>query len=179
MRRAVAELETSQPLDRQLPGLYAGDEFAGRFLAGLDAVLAPVLATLDCLPAYIDPRLAPADFLRWLAGWVAANIDPDWPVARQREAVGRAVALHRWRGTRHGLSEEISLACGVEPEIEDNGGVSWSASPGSPLPGSAEPALTVRLRVPDQQAGVVERVRAVVEANRPAHVPYRIEVVPG
>jgi phage tail-like protein len=179
MRSAVAGLETSQPLHRQLPGLYAGDEFAGRFLAGLDMVLAPVFATLDCLPAYFDPRLVPADFLDWLGGWLAADIEPDWPVPRRREAVGRAVELHRWRGTRRGLAAQIRLVCGVEPEIEESGGASWSAAPGSPLPGSAEPALTVRLRVPDPQAVAVARVRTVVEANRPAHVPCRIEVVQG
>ena len=44
------------PIGEQLPALYADDDFAQRFTAGLDTVLAPVFSTLDNLPAYLDPR---------------------------------------------------------------------------------------------------------------------------
>lgn len=94
-RAAVPGLPSRYPIGGQLPALYAEDDFAQRFTAGLDTVLAPVFATLDNLPAYFDPRLAPADFLSWLAAWVGGVDDPRWPVELRREAVARAVELHR------------------------------------------------------------------------------------
>jgi phage tail-like protein len=179
MRAAVEDLDTPHPLHAQLPAVYADDAFAGRLLAALDSVLAPVFATLDCLPGYLDPRLAPADFVDWLGGWVAADVDADWPLPRRREAVARAVELHRLRGTRRGLAEQIRMAFGVTAEIAESGGTSWSATPRSPLPGSAETALTVRVRVRDPAAVPLAQLRHLVETNRPAHVPCRVEVVEG
>ncbi|MGW2847530.1 hypothetical protein ACWC5G_21895, partial [Streptomyces sp. NPDC001274] len=65
-RAAVPGLPSRYPIGGLLPALYADDDLAQRFTAGLDTVLAPVLSTLDNLPAYFDPALAPADFLPWL-----------------------------------------------------------------------------------------------------------------
>src|SRR5690242_8134058 len=102
-RAAVPGLPSRHPIGEQLPALYADDDFAQRFTAGLDTVLAPVFATLDNLSAYFDPRLAPADFLTWLASWVGADDDSRVPLELRREVVGRALELHRLRGTRRGL----------------------------------------------------------------------------
>lgn len=179
MRAAVEDLETPHPLHAQLPGVYAGHDFADRLLGALDGVLAPVFATLDCLPGYLDPLLAPADFVDWLGGWVGADLDAGWPLPRRREAVARAVQLHRLRGTRRGLAEQIQMAFGVTAEIAESGGTNWSASPRSPLPGSAEAALMVRVRVQEPAAFPRAQLRAFVEANRPAHVPCQVEVVEG
>jgi phage tail-like protein len=179
MRAAVEDLDTPHPLHAQLPAVYADDDFAGQLLTALDAVLAPVFATLDCLPGYLNPRLAPADFVDWLGGWVAADVDAGWPLPRRREAVARAVEMHRLRGTRRGLAEQVRMAFGVEPEIEESGGVSWSATPRSPLPGSAEAALTVRVHARDPAAVPLAQLRLLVETNRPAHVPCQVEVVEG
>src|SRR6476620_3318162 len=99
-RAAVPGLASRYPIGGLLPALYADDDLAQRFTAGLDTVLAPVLSTLDNLPAYFDPSLAPADFLPWLSSWVAADIDPAWPEELRRAVVARAVELHRRRGTR-------------------------------------------------------------------------------
>lgn len=96
-RGAVPGLPSPHPIGEWLPALYAEDDFAQRFTAGLDTVLAPVFATLDNLPAYFQPRLAPADFLGWLASWVAVEADPAWPEEVRRSVVERAVELHRWR----------------------------------------------------------------------------------
>ncbi|MGW2090124.1 hypothetical protein ACWCQ6_35010, partial [Streptomyces sp. NPDC001880] len=66
-RAAVPGLASRYPIGGLLPALYADDDLAQRFTAGLDTVLAPVLSTLDNLPAYFDPLLTPADFLPWLS----------------------------------------------------------------------------------------------------------------
>jgi phage tail-like protein len=177
MRGAVSGLGTPHPLHRQLPAIYAGDELAGRLLAAFDDVLAPIHATVDNLAAYLDPRLAPADFLAWLAEWVAAETEPGWTLEQRRAAVAHAVTLHRMRGTARGLAEQVRTVFGVRPEIVESGGVAWSPTPGGPLPGSPEPAIRVTVRVTGPDRVPVDLLRALVEANRPAHVHCAVEVV--
>ncbi|GAB2633266.1 phage tail protein [Streptomyces capparidis] len=176
MRGAVPGLPTPHPLLHQLPGVYLDHDFLRRFLDGLDEVLAPVLLVLDNLPAHLDPRTAPEDFLSWVAGWVAE--DQDLPAGRRRAAVPGAVARHQRRGTAAGLAEAVLLMTGTAPEIEESGAATWSESPAAPLPGTARPWVTVRLRVADPAA--VDRVRLarLVEAEVPAHVGHDIEILP-
>jgi len=69
-------------------------------------VLAPVPCTLDNLGEHLDPELAPADIVDWLAGWVGAMIDENWPVERRR-AVAQTVAPCRRRGSVRGLAEAV------------------------------------------------------------------------
>jgi phage tail-like protein len=175
-RRAVPGLPSALPLVDRLPLLYADDDFAGRMVAAFDDVLAPVLSTLDCLPAYWDPRIAPEDFVDWLAGWLAADLPPHASAARRRELVAGAVRRHRLRGTVRGLAEQIRLVFGVEAEITDSGGTTWSATAGATCDESAGPALTVRVRVVDPQAVPLRELRALVDAHRPAHVPCTVHV---
>src|SRR5215831_2087780 len=104
MRGTVPGLASPHPLGGTLPGLYADDSFAQRLCQGLDELLAPVLATLDCLPAYLDPATAPPDLLEWLAGWVGMAIDPDVPDARRRQLVADAAQLYAWRGTAYAIT---------------------------------------------------------------------------
>src|SRR5215472_8724579 len=85
MRGTVPGLASPHPLGGTLPGLYADDSFAQRLCLGLDELLAPVLATLDCLPAYLDPGTAPSDLLDWLADWVGIAIPPDGPLPGRPE----------------------------------------------------------------------------------------------
>ncbi|MFW6720206.1 phage tail protein [Streptomyces sp. MAR4 CNY-716] len=178
-RAAVPGLTSRHPIGEQLPALYADDDFAQRFTAGLDTVLAPVFATLDNLPAYLDPWVTPADFLAWLASWVGAADDPQWPVALRRRAVHRAVELHRWRGTRRGLTEALHLALGVHADVADGGGSRWSATAGTELP--PEPPAEVLVRVwPGREARVdPARVHEIVRAMCPVHTVCRVEVLSG
>ncbi|MFH9354880.1 phage tail protein I [Kitasatospora sp. NPDC017646] len=178
-RGAVPGLPSPHPIGELLPALFADDDLAQRFTAGLDTVLAPVFATLDNLPAYFRPRLAPVDFLDWLASWLAVDVDPAWPEEVRRAVVGRAVELHRWRGTRRGLAERLRLVLGAGVEITDGGGVSWTTAPGgAPLPA---PGGEVLIRVwPLHGAGLDEdQVLAVVRAGCPVHLTCRVEILPG
>ncbi|MET8729398.1 phage tail protein [Streptomyces parvus] len=185
-RAAVPGLPSRYPIGELLPALYADDDLAQRFTAGLDTVLAPVLSTLDNLPAYVDPALAPADFLPWLASWVGVEADPAWPVELRRAVVAHAVELHRWRGTRRGLVERLRLVCGVHAEVRDGGGATWSAEPGAALPPPPTGELLVRVwpvRAGDGADAVdavdAHRVLEVAAASCPAHLTCRVEVLPG
>ncbi|WP_030753782.1 phage tail protein [Streptomyces sp. NRRL S-31] len=178
-RAAVPGLPSRYPIGEQLPALYADDDFAQRFTAGLDTVLAPVFLTLDNLSSYLDPRVAPADFLAWLASWVGVADDPSRPDGARREAVVRAVELHRWRGTRRGLVDGLRLALGVHAEVTGDGGAVWSNIPGAEPP--PEPATGPLVRVwPDHGSRVdPDRVHEIVRAMCPAHTVCRVEILPG
>ncbi|GAA2254315.1 phage tail protein [Streptomyces ruber] len=177
-RAAVPGLPSRHPIGGQLPALYADDDLAQRFTAGLDTVLAPVFATLDNLPAYLDPRVAPADFLAWLASWVGAGDDPRWPVEIRREAVARAVELHRWRGTARGLVEALRLALGVHAEVTGHGGAVWSGTAGAELPPRSAETL-VRVWPVAEGRPAPDRVREIVRAMCPVHTVCRVEILPG
>ncbi|MEU1368535.1 phage tail protein [Streptomyces sp. NPDC005803] len=178
-RAAVPGLPSRYPIGGLLPALYADDDLAQRFTAGLDTVLAPVLSTLDNLPAYLDPALTPDDFLPWLASWVGAEVDPAWPVDLRRAVVARAVELHRRRGTRRGLTDHLRLCFGVEAHIHDGGGATWSSQPGGELPPAPTGELLVRVRALGGRPVDAARVLAVVQASCPAHLTCRVEILPG
>lgn len=177
MRTGVATLPTSRPLGERLPGVYVEDLFTQRFTAALDEVLAPVFATLDCFASYLDPRLAPEDFLDWLACWVALDVGEGATVGQRRELVAKAVELHRWRGTRRGLVDHVALLTGGEVEVTDSGGCTSSDQPGLPLPDTGPPSVVVRVRVPNSAALDVVRLTSAVVGAVPAHVNVHVEVV--
>ena len=177
MRASTPELDTPYPLAGLLPAVLQEDDLTTRLTAGLDAVLAPVISTLDCLHAYVDPHLAPADFVAWLAGWVGVVLDDDWPLDRRRATVAEAVALYRSRGTVAGLRAHLEVMTGGRVEVADTGGVTWTtdlnAEPVVPVP----PSLHVRVVGPDRGASDPVALRDFVCAAKPAHVPHTVEVV--
>jgi phage tail-like protein len=173
MRGMVEGLPNPHPLGLQLPAMFQEDDFAQRFVSALDEVIAPVLSTLDCMDAYLDPTLAPPDFLPWLAGWTGADLDETWSEEQQREVLASTARLHERRGTVQGLHEVLRLATGFEPEIDDSGGAAWSPTPGADLPGREEVHLRVRVRGEDLSE---KRIAGLVAEHVPAHVPWTIEL---
>ncbi|MFD3623132.1 phage tail protein [Streptomyces sp. NPDC058698] len=186
MRGSIDGLGSSAPIGAELPAIFADDDLAQRFVAGLDEVLAPFLVVLDNLDSYFDPALAPLDFTRWLADWVGAETDgietDGAPVGgltgehRLRAAVAAATYLHRVRGTRRGLSEAVRLVFGVTPRITESGAAEWHARPLGPVPGDRRPHLHVSLALPRPTAADTHRLDTLVAAARPAHMPYTVEV---
>lgn len=177
-RGTVPGLPVKTPIGELLPSIYqTEDEFLLRFTSGLDDVIAPVVTTLDCLDAYVDPLLAPADFLDWLANWVGLDVTLDSAleddVPRMRLAVSQAVRLYRLRGTPAGLREHLELVTGGSVSIADSGGVSVSTTPDSDLPGEDTPRLAVRVA---GSPTLHQLVDAVVRASKPAHVVHVTEV---
>ena len=179
MRGGLTGLASPHPLGPTLPAIYQDDDFAQRMLEAFDQVMAPIYSTLDNFDAYLDPWLAPEDFLAWLAGWVGFALDDSWDDARKREVVARAAELFRMRGTAAGLAGQVAIQTGGTVEIIENGATGWSVDPGGELPGSAEPLVVVRVTVPDPKAVDAGRLDALVAAAKPAHVMHRIELVKG
>lgn len=176
MRGSVTGLPTATPIGEMLPAVFQEDEFTQRFTAGLDDVIAPVLATLDSLPAYFDPWITPEDFLEWLATWVGVSVDENWPLDRTRAVVANAVELFRLRGTIAGLKAHVAIFSGGSVEIADSGGVAWSPTPGGDLPGEPSPRLAVRITVDDPDSVNLKALDALVALAKPAHVVHQVEV---
>jgi phage tail-like protein len=175
-RASVKALVSPHPLGSFLPALYQEDDFAQQWMSAFDSVLAPIFSSLDNFEAYLDPLLAPADFLDWLATWMGLVADETWPVERRRAFVSSASELYRMRGTARGLAAHVQIFSGGEVEVVEHGGSSWSATNGAPLPGSAGFDITVRVRVADPSTVDAARLDALVAAAKPAHLAHKIEV---
>lgn len=177
-RHAIPGLPSRYPIGDLLPAMYADDDLAQRFTAGLDTVLAPILSTLDNLAHYFDPRVTPEDFASQLAQWVAVELDPAWPLGLRRAVLLRAVELHRRRGTARGLVDLLRLCAGVHARVLDGAGAAWSTRPGTALPGTAGGQVVVQVW-PGRSAVDRQRVTALVDFVRPVHVTCSVEVLPG
>jgi phage tail-like protein len=176
-RGTVDGLPSAHPMVDLLPGVYLEDDLARGLTRGLDTVLAPVFLTLDCLDAYVDPRLAPEDFLPWLASWVGVSLVESWPAERKRRVIAAAVARHRDSGTRHGLRDHLELVTGGEVEVQDSGGTLWSDDPDVDPPGDPVPALRLTVRVADPGSVDLDQLTAIVREARPAHLPFTLQVL--
>ena len=177
MRNGTADVPVRHPIGDRLPAIYFEDGFTLRFTTALDEVLAPVIAVLDGFADYLDPNLAPEDFLDWLTHWVALDVDEHWTPEQRRQLVGNAVELHRWRGTARGVAAHVRLLTGGQVEVTDSGACVATNRPGRPLPGTDPARVLVRVRVPDpttiDQPGLVATVREIV----PVHVSVAVEVL--
>jgi phage tail-like protein len=149
-----------------------------RALCGaLDEIIAPIVSCLDNFPSYLDLDIAPEQTLRWLSGWVGIELDPGLPPARQRELLRTASVLQGWQGTARGIALAVEALLGLPAEVAETGGAGWSRVANDPLPGEPVPALLVRVFPTAHDEIDLDRLDAVVEAVKPAHVIHRLEVV--
>jgi phage tail-like protein len=162
-----------------LPTPYQDDAFMGRFLLIFESILSPIEQTIDGVASYFDPRLAPEDWLPWLASWMGVELDENWPIERRRQLVARAAELLRIQGTRRALREHIELYAGRLPLIVENfsglrlgqdGLMGVNAQLGERQPHSID--VTVIADRP-----LDERVlRGIIETHKPAQVGYTLQI---
>lgn len=177
MRAGVDGVCSPRPLMETMPLVYRDDFLAEQLCGSFDDVLAPVFATLDCFPAYLDPQTTPADMLDWLAGWIGLSVDQHPDPKRKRELILAATALLPWRGTPRGVREAVQATFNQETEVIESGAATWSNKPNSRAAGQPVPNLLVRLTV-DHDVQIDQRsVDALVESVKPAHIPHKVEVV--
>ncbi|MEV5179125.1 phage tail protein [Streptomyces werraensis] len=143
MRGSLDGLGSSAPIGAMLPAIFADDDLAQRFVAGLDEVLAPFLVVLDNLDAYFDPALAPLDFTRWLADWVGAETEGIDPGVDAAGAAGGGVGA------------------GAVPASTEAGGIGAGSGPASAAGAGRAGALPaeLRLRAAVAAAARLHRVR--------------------
>lgn len=154
-----------------LPPGYQDDTFLGRFLLIFESVLDPLERMIDQIHLYFDPRFIPESLLPWLATWVDLVLNENWPADRRRELIRSATNLYRWRGTRRGMSEYIRIYTGVEPTIVEPG------DPGQRRATAVPPhTFRVILEVPDTTGFDRHSLEAIIEAEKPAHTAYFLEI---
>lgn len=173
----IEGLESPHPIGLELPGLFHDDDFTQRFCSALDEVLSPVFVTLDAIEAYVDPWLAPDDFLNWLSEWLGIEVEQDLAEDRKRAMVARAMHLYGWAGTARGLADLVETYTGVRPEVTDSGGASWSSAPGGDFPGSPDMTVKITLRVDDPSTIDEHRVQRLLRQSVPAHVSASLEII--
>jgi phage tail-like protein len=170
-----------------LPGIFSeGEEasFLGRYLLIFETIFDSVDLTIGQLPSYFAADSSPEEFLPWLASWVGLVLDEGWPVERRRAVLANAMELHRWRGTVRGLTDHLLLYTGAKPEVVERGS-GLKLGKDSRLGhqtvlgrGDRTNHFSVILRVPDPAAFDRNRIRIVIEAQRPAHTTYALFVLP-
>jgi phage tail-like protein len=168
---------------KYLPAIYSDSDFLGRFLMIFESILGPLEAVADNLAYYFNPGTTPRELLPWLASWVDLVLDESWPLERRRGLVRSAVDLFQWRGTRHGLSEYLRVYTGAEPKItEDFGGIPLSGAArlgwDTMLGGGSRNTFTVTLELEDSDSVEVDQLKAIIEAEKPAHASYNLRVIP-
>src|SRR5215472_7278196 len=130
MRGPISEARTGGPgvaapmaLRRAVPAVYQEDPLFAELCHAFDELISPLVSAVDCFTAYLDPRLAPDDFLPWLADLVGCGqplADPD----AARAQIADAVRSHGVRGTPGAVRSAAAVAAGVpwdHVEVDDPG----------------------------------------------------------
>lgn len=107
---------------QHLPAIYQETQHRDtleRLLALFESSFTETEALIASLGEYIDPEAAPADWLPWLAGWLALMVDENTPAEQQRRAIAQAPALQAQRGTVRGLQAALRFYAQVEARIEE------------------------------------------------------------
>jgi hypothetical protein len=111
-------------------------------------------------------------------------VDLDWPEAKKRALIKRAVDLYRIRGTRRALALFLKLFTGYEPNIEEN---TWPFK-GFRVDTEARIGLdsvilppvdlahcfvvTMPIRFADVTPELVIRIHQIIQMEKPAHTHY-------
>jgi phage tail-like protein len=165
-------------LRHALPAVYRENDFAMRFLQGLEEVLDPIVAFLDALPAHLDLSLAPPEFVMLVGEWLGVDPEGRWQgllghdEVRRRELVGHATVIARRRGTAASLQLVLDLLFpDLGLRVRDFGRSTFSAEPRD-APAAADAAFEVVSAV-EPARGRRAAIDRVVEQLRPVHVSYR------
>jgi phage tail-like protein len=200
MRGLISEEEpgalgVASALRQAIPAVYQEDPLFMTLCAAFDELIAPLVSAVDCFDAYLDPYLAPSDFLPWLADLVghqdsysAAAIGPAGDRVQsasdaERGQIASAVREHARRGTPSAVRDAVARACGVpveQVELDDPGGTRWCATAGGADRGWPQARARIRVRATDRHADVEairSRARAAIEDVAAAHCAIAVDVV--
>ncbi|MEZ4401733.1 MAG: phage tail protein [Kofleriaceae bacterium] len=136
---------------------------------------------------YYDPHSTPAEFLPWLASWMAFTVDLSWPEPRKRALIKRAVDLYRIRGTKRALALFLKLFTGYEPTIDENVwpfkgfrveseariGIDSVILP--PVNLAHCYIITVPINVNEVTPELILRVHQIVSMEKPSHTHYYLK----
>jgi phage tail-like protein len=125
-----------------------GDVDDGVVLAHGDHSHAGLEHVIDRLPHLFDPRTAPADYLPYLASWVALGFPDIWDDYQRRKVTAEIVQVYRARGLKQGLDRylDIYTVAATRPRIvvDDGSKVLFTR----PAPGQYAPIHTLVSQLP-------------------------------
>ncbi len=175
-------LGIASALRQAIPAVYQEDPLFMLLCAAFDDLVAPLVTAVDCFDAYLDPYLAPADFLPWLADLVGYQGPVRQGSEAERARIASAVWDHARRGTPLGVREAAARAAGVPVEqvqLDDPGGTRWSAVAGAVDGDWPQVTARVQVAVPGAQGSqqVRESVRAAIEEVAGVHCAIAVDVV--
>jgi len=115
---------------KHLPAVFRDDDFLALYLAAFEKVLfgrddliefeyEGLEETIARIAEFFDPAKTPADFLEWLAGWVALTLRADMPVVKQRDFIANIAQLYKKRGTRANLQHLLEIFLDGTPSVEE------------------------------------------------------------
>lgn len=176
---------------RYLPQLYQRTDLTGRnFVRDLLWIFQHQFnqteEKLENLERFFDPLECPSDFLSYIASWVALTVEDDWPEAKKRNLIKKAVELYHLRGTPRGLKIFLKIFTGVDPKIHENVwpfdgvtvGVSSTVGVDTILMHQVDRAHSFVVEVPlpiqDVDAATIQRIHRIIEKEKPAHTDYYV-----
>ena len=165
---------------RSLPAVLQEGSLIEPFLLGFEAILTGYVpppdgvqvplgleACLDSISEFFDPKRAPADFLPWLAQWVALALRDDWSEDTRRKLIASMVPLYQLRGTKRGIQTALALC------LPKNDTVTITE------PGSPAHYFVVNLVVTTREGEALQRtigmVETIVNQQKPAHTFYSLQ----
>jgi phage tail-like protein len=152
----------SERLLSYLPVIYHTD-FMANFLAIFESILFPIEWQIDGFDLFLDPGTAPASFLPWLANWFNFIFDSTWTEAQRRTFLKEAYSIYSRSGTRWALLRILEIYCGPGFEVDDQ------AEDLQPY--------TFRVKVPRKNAVDQKYIERLIDAHKPTHTDYVIELV--
>lgn len=148
---------------RYLPGVYADDEFVGRFLLIFESMMMPITWHIDNFDLYLSPNIAAGEWLQWMGGWFDVLVIPELPIDRQRAILGQMGWLFMRRGTKAGIQRLLELYFGEPPDIIEDELCHF--------------IVRLPYRPEDPLLSSESLVRRLIEAQCPSFVAYRLELV--
>ena len=158
--------------------MLAEDPVVQLLLGALDEVLAPIISVLDCYDAYLDPRLAPLDFVDYMSGWLLVSQVEYWTEETRRATLSSTVPRSKWRGTAKSFEERINSLFGISILVTDSGKVITNSQFTDPdlWEEAASPAVLVAVPKDSDAFASLEMIREALQAVLPAHVAMEIRV---
>lgn len=171
-----------------------GDPAAAGIEEELDGIVDPISGAVlrrgveryfDPGPNLPDAERAPAEFLDWLAGWVALTLRADLDELRKRDFIAHAMWLYRLRGTRRGLEEYVRIYTRLGVTIDELNtpfqlGVHSTVGLDTLLSGGPPHFFRVLIRLPTSDPAEIAAHRQVVatliNAEKPAHTYFALDV---
>ena len=106
-----------------LPAIYSDPATCGdfllRFLSLVESFQSETEGEIRSLVSLFDPAVISSEFLPWLAGFLALELDENWSDHQKREAIAHAFENYGWRGTARGLTRALKFKTGIDAIIEE------------------------------------------------------------